>query len=60
MRAPSVAVKIFTLALLSCQCAANGHIAYTISKEYAESFQGLFQRLFIKEVEELELRDVRV
>ena len=49
------------VALLSLQVAAsNGHIAYTLTKEFAESFQDLFQRLLIKEIEELELRDVRV
>ena len=38
----------------------NGNVAFTLSKDYMESHQGLFQRLFIKEMEEMELRDVRV
>ena len=38
----------------------NGNVAFSLSKEYFESHQGLFMRHVIKETEDLVLRDVRV
>lgn len=54
-------------ALLTCQTAVSatsnvngGYIAYTLSKDFIESHQEIFKRFFIKEVEDMQLRDVRV
>ena len=38
----------------------NGNVAFTLTKEYFESHQDVFQRYFIKETEEMTLKDVRV
>ena len=38
----------------------NGNVAYSLTKEYLESHQGVFQKIFIKETEDMTLRDVRV
>ena len=38
----------------------NGNVAFTLTKEYIENHQDIFQRYLIKETEEMALRDVRV
>ena len=60
-----IALVLVSLAVFTCQSLATnsgggGHIAYTLTKEYLESFQDLFWRFFIKEIDEMQLRDVRV
>lgn len=39
---------------------SSANVIFTLTKEYIESYQGLFQKLLIKEAEEMVLRDVRV
>ena len=38
----------------------NGNVAFSLTKDYIESYQGLFKKNMIREIEDLKLRDVRV